>query len=178
MSAEDLVLMAVVGAPHGVKGEVRVRSHTSDPLSIAGYGPLRSRDGRVFQIVHARPQKTVLVVRFKGVSDRTAAEALNGTELFVEKSALGEPDEDEFFHADLVGLEVSDTTGAALGRVVALHDFGAGDIVEIGRHGNRTVMIPFTRAAVPVVDIKTRKLVVDLLAAGLTPDGDQDGERD
>ena len=110
---QNPVQMAVIGAAHGIKGELRVKTFTGDPLALADYGPLYARDGRAFEIADIRPANEVVVVRFKGVDDRNAAEALTGTELFVDRSALPEDmDEDEFYHADLVGLAVRDETGA------------------------------------------------------------------
>ncbi|MCC0037515.1 MAG: ribosome maturation factor RimM [Brucellaceae bacterium] len=174
---KNSVLMAVIGAAHGIKGEVRVRSFTDDPLALAGYPSLVDRTGRAFEIVGARLQKNVLVTRFRGVDDRTAAEALNGTELFVDRAAIDATlDEDEYLHADLIGLAVTDGTGASWGKVLALHDFGGGDILEIGGKGRHAVMIPFTRAAVPEVDIANGRILVDPLAAGLVDAGEPDSD--
>jgi 16S rRNA processing protein RimM len=169
--ANDPVLMAVIGAPHGVKGELRVRSFTGDPMALGDYGALVAGDGRRFTVAAIRPQKDVVVVRFAEVADRTAAEALTGTELFVDRSALPAGlDQDEFYVADLVGLAVEDLEGRSLGRVSAVHNFGGGDIVEIVGEGRGTVMVPFTVAAVPAVDLKAGRLVVDPQAAGLLAD--------
>ena len=110
------VQMAVIGAAHGIKGEVRVKTFTGDPLALGDYGPLYATDGRRFEMLDIRPARTVVVVRFKGVADRNAAEALNGTELFVDRSALPDDGEEgEFYHADLVGLAVRDENGATIG---------------------------------------------------------------
>ncbi|MER8764112.1 MULTISPECIES: ribosome maturation factor RimM [unclassified Mesorhizobium] len=172
---QNPVQMAVIGAAHGIKGELRVKSFTGDPLALADYGPLYARDGRAFQIVDIRPANTVVVVRFKGVNDRNAAEALAGTELFVDRSVLpDEGEEDEFYHADLVGLEVKDDTGAVVGKVVAVHNFGGGDILDVTLAGRKSVLIPFTQAAVPEVSIAGGFVRVDPAAAGLVED--EDGE--
>ncbi|MER8768710.1 ribosome maturation factor RimM [Mesorhizobium sp. M0960] len=172
---QNPVQMAVIGAAHGIKGELRVKSFTGDPLALADYGPLYARDGRAFQIVDIRPANTVVVVRFKGVSDRNAAEALAGTELFVDRSVLpDEGEEDEFYHADLVGLEVKDDTGAVIGKVVAVHNFGGGDILDVTLAGRKGVLIPFTQAAVPEVSIAGGFVRIDPAAAGLVED--EDGE--
>jgi 16S rRNA processing protein RimM len=169
------VLMAVIGAAHGIKGEVRVKSFTGDPEALGDYGPLQAADGRVFEILDLRPQKEVVVVRFKGVKDRNAAEALAGTELFVDRSALPEvEDEEEFYHADLLGLAVVDTEGARLGTVKTMHDYGGGDIVEVAITGGRSVMVPFTKAAVPAIDMATRTMTVDRVAAGLVEEDDDE----
>ena len=158
-----LVLLGQFGAPHGLKGEVRLKTYTQDPFSIADYGPLQSEDGRHFELSDLRPAKEVLIAKVKGVTDRNAAERLTNLKLYVERDVLGEAEEDdEFFHADLVGLGVEDETGMALGHVQALYDFGAGDMVEIKPiGGGKTILLPFTKAAVPVVDVAVGKLVVD-----------------
>jgi len=176
---ENPVLMAVIGAAHGIRGEVRVKSFTGDPEALGDYGPLSSADGRVFEILGLRPQKEVVVVRFKGVKDRNAAEALAGTELFVDRSALPPvADEEEFYHADLVGLAVVDTEGVRLGTVKTMHDYGGGDIVEVALTGARSVLVPFTKAAVPAIDVAAGTMTVDRVAAGLVEDEDDDAPQD
>lgn len=176
---ENPVLMAVIGAAHGIMGEVRVKSFTGDPEALGDYGPLLSADGRTFEILDLRPQKEVVVVRFKGVKDRNAAEALAGTELFVDRSALPPvSDEEEFYHADLVGLSVIDTEGARIGTVKTMHDYGGGDIVEVATAGARSVLVPFTKAAVPAIDIAAGTMTVDRVGAGLVEDEDDDAPRD
>ena len=137
------IQMAVIGAAHGIRGELRVKTFTGDPLALADYGPLHTKDGRIFEIVDIRPQGTVVVVRLKGVNDRNAAEALTGTELFVDRSALPEAlEDDEFYHADLVGLAVKDEAGETLGKVIAVQNFGGGDILEIGLGAGRPCLFP------------------------------------
>ncbi len=158
---ERLIKMAAIGAAHGVNGEVRVKCFTAEPMSLGRYGALRSEDGRVFEIERLRPAKgTVVVAKFHGVDDRSAAEALNGLSLHVERSALPGLPEDEFYHADLIGLSAVDPAGEALGTVTAVHDFGAGDMLEIASHGSRPLLVPFTKAAVPDVDIRGRYITV------------------
>jgi 16S rRNA processing protein RimM len=171
--------MAVIGAAHGIKGELRVKTFTGDPLALADYGPLHAKDGRAFQILDIRPAGTVVVVRFKGVNDRNAAEALAGTELFVDRSVLPDDgEEDEFYHADLIGLEVRDDTDAVLGKVVAVHNFGGGDILDVTLGGRKGVLIPFTQAAVPQVAVAEGFVRVDPAAAGLIDDEDSDAPRE
>ena len=169
--------MAVIGAPHGVRGALRVKSFTGDPLAFGDYGPLHDADGRTYAVLDVRPAKTVVVARFEGVTTREQAEALNGVELFIARDAL--PDEeledDEFFHADLVGLEVRDIEGNRLGKVTAMHDFGGGDLMEIMLGGRKGVLVPFTLAAVPVVDVAGGHVTVEPLAAGLVETDDEDG---
>lgn len=181
---QNPIQMAVIGAAHGIKGELRVKTFTGDPLALADYGPLYAKDGRAFEIAAIRPANEVVVVRFKGVTDRNAAEALTGTELFVDRSALPDDgDEGEFYHADLVGLQVRDETGAPVGKVFAVQNYGGGDILEIQYQGRKGVLIPFTQAAVPVVDVSGGFVAIDTVAAGLVDDEDDedapsDGEFD
>jgi 16S rRNA processing protein RimM len=171
------VQMAVIGAAHGIKGELRVKTFTADPLALADYGPLHAKDGRVFEIADIRPQGTVVVVRLKGVTDRNAAEALTGTELFVDRSALSEAlDDDEFYHADLVGLAVKDDAGETLGKVTAVQNFGGGDILEVMLGTRQGVLIPFTAAAVPEIAISAGFIRIDPVAAGLVDDDQDDDE--
>lgn len=172
---ENPIQLAVIGAAHGIKGEVRVKTFTGDPLALGDYGPLYTKDGRTFEIVAIRPASDVVVVRFKTVPDRTAAEALTGTELYVERSALPPEEDGEFYHADLVGLAVRDETGATVGKVTAVQNFGGGDILELDLSGKRGVLIPFTEAAVPEVDIAGGFVAIDSAAAGLLDDDPDDG---
>jgi 16S rRNA processing protein RimM len=170
------IQMAVIGAAHGIKGEVRVKAFTGDPLALGDYGPLYASDGRSFEIAAIRPANEVVVVRFRQVNDRNAAEALAGTELYVDRSALpDEVEEGEFYHADLVGLDVKDETGEAVGKVTAVQNFGGGDILELTLGGLRGVLIPFTQAAVPEVDLAGGFVRIDSAAAGLINDEDDEG---
>lgn len=174
---ENPVQMAVIGAPHGVKGEVRVKTFTGDPLALGDYGPLRSADGRTFTVTAIRPAKTVVVARFREVDSREAAEAVTGLELFIERAALPDDlDEEEFYHADLIGLSVRDDTGAVIGKVTAVQNFGGGDIVEATISGRRGVMIPFTLAAIPEISIAEKFIRIDPAAAGLIDDGEENPE--
>jgi 16S rRNA processing protein RimM len=158
------VCVGRIGAPHGVRGEVNLWSFTADPLAVTQYGPLESADGaRSFEIEALRPGKSCLVARFAGITDRSAAEQLNNIELFVQRERLPSPDAaDEFYHADLIGLAVVDIEGVELGRVVAVQNFGAGDLLEIEPiAGGDTVLLPFTEAVVPAVDIAGGRLVAN-----------------
>lgn len=161
MAAPERVLLATIGAAHGIKGEVRVKSFTADPMTLAEYGSLDSEDGRRFEIEKLRPAKgDMLVAKFRGVGDRNAAEALNGLSLFVERAALPPPEEDEYYHADLIGLAAFDAGGDPLGRVIAVHDFGAGDILDIAPPKGRSLLVPFTKETVPQVDIEAGSITV------------------
>ena len=173
---QNPIQMAVIGAAHGIKGEVRVKSYTGDPLALDDYGPLYAEDGRAFTILDIRMQKDIAVVRFKGVNDRSGAEALTGTALFVDRDMLPDDLEDEeFYHADLIGLDAVDLEEAPIGKVLAVHNFGGGDILEIARGGKPTVLVPFTKTAVPAVDMPAGKVRIDPISAGLV-ETDEDGE--
>jgi 16S rRNA processing protein RimM len=155
------VVLATIGAPHGIRGEVRVKSFTANPVSLADYGPLYSDGGRRFEIERLRSLKgDMLVVKFRGVDDRNAAEALNGLELSVDRSALPPANAGEYYHADLIGLEAVDTDAKPLGRVVAVQNFGAGDILEIAPPEGPSLLIPFTNATVPDIEISAGRLTI------------------
>ena len=154
------ILFARIGAAHGVRGEVRVKSFGEDPESLKRYSPLAAGDGRRFHVERLRPAKDMLVVKFRGVDDRNAAEALNGIELYVGRDRLAAAEEDEFYHADLIGLAAFSEAGEALGTVIAVHDFGAGDILEIAPSRGTSLLLPFTKETVPLVDIQAGRIVV------------------
>jgi len=156
----DRVLVAQIGAAHGLRGEVRLKSFTQDPMAVKDYA-LHSEDARTFTIESLRPAKDWLVARLAGVGDRTAAEALRNLRLYVERTSLPPPEAGEFYHADLIGLAAFDTGGRALGTVVAIHNFGASDIIEIKPESGSAVMLPFTGTAVPDIDIAAGRLLVD-----------------
>jgi 16S rRNA processing protein RimM len=159
---ERRVCLGVVTGAHGVRGLVRVKAFTAEPADIAAYGPVEDEAGaRRFALEVVGAAKGVVLVRVPGVVDRDAAERLKGLRLFVPRAALPEPEEEEYYHADLLGLRVELTDGSEFGRVRAVHDFGAGDSIEVVRADGGTVMVPFTRAAVPVVDLADGRLVVD-----------------
>ena len=171
-----LVLMGTIGAAQGLRGEVRVKSYTEDPLAIGEYGTLYDADGNPFEVLDIRPHKTIAVMRFRGVNDRTAAEKLNGKDLYVDRDSLDDDDldEDEFFYADLEGLEARDEDGNSWGTVTAIFDFGAGDIIELTQEGKRSQLIPFTEAAVKEIDFEGGTVLIDPVAAGLVGTGDND----
>jgi 16S rRNA processing protein RimM len=170
---KNLVLLGRFGAPHGVRGEIRLQSFTGDPRAIASYGALCDKRGaRSFTFLSVRLQgKHMLVARVAGVDDRSAAAALAGVELFIARENLPAPaDEDEFYLADLVGLAAETRDGAHIGRVIALRNFGAGDILEIApAGGGDTLLFPFTRAVVPQVSVAQGRVIVE-------PPTDVDGD--
>jgi 16S rRNA processing protein RimM len=159
---KELVLVGKFGAAHGIKGEVRLQSFTGDPSAIGRYGPLSSISGRKFVLTHLRPVKgDLFVVRVEGIKDRTAAEALVNIELFVARSALPAPAEDEFYLTDLIGLDACDRSGIRLGTILNVLNFGGGDILEIvPEGGGETWLFPFTKEVVPEIDLARRQLIV------------------
>jgi len=161
---ENPIQLAVIGAAHGTRGEVRVKTFTGDPLAIAEYGLLYDEQGKSYEVLEARPAKTVVVVRFKGINDRNAAEALNGTELFIDRSQLPDDELDEAVDAE----------GKTYGVVSALFDFGGGDLIELSEKGKRPMLIPFTEAAVPEIDLDKGTLLVEPYAAGLIADDEDE----
>jgi 16S rRNA processing protein RimM len=159
----DRIRVARIGAAHGIRGEVKLWSFTEDPLAVTDYGPLETEDGaRRFEIEAARPAKDHLVARLKGVADRNAAEKLRNTDLFVPRDRLPPiEDADTFYHADLVGLAAMSEDGTALGTVTAIHNFGAGDLIEIApAAGGEALLLPFNETTVPTVDLKAARIVV------------------
>jgi len=158
------VLIARFGAAHGVRGDIKLWSFTESPLAVADYGPLEAADGRTFELESVRTQKDFLVARVSGVSDRDAAERLRNLELYVPRDRLPPIDEDETWYiSDLIGLAVQDTNGVAVGKVTAVHNFGAGDVVEIAlAAGGPVLMLPFTGDTVPEVHVSAGRIVVVL----------------
>jgi 16S rRNA processing protein RimM len=157
----DRVLLGEIGAAQGLKGEVRLRSYTQDPTAIARYGALDDEHGRKIEIESLRVTPKALIARIKGVTTREGAEALANTKLYVARNRLPERDEEEWYHADLIGLTVVNAGGAPIGTVIAVQNFGAGDLIEIKPSaGGPTVLVPFTRNAVPEVDVEGGRLVL------------------
>jgi len=157
------VCVARIGAAHGVRGAVKLWTFTEDPLAVKDYGPLLTKDGaRQFELATVRIAKDHLVATLKGVATREDAERLNGIELYVPRDRLPETDEDEYYHTDLIGLAAVNAAGEPLGRVVAIHNFGAGDIIEIAPPKGATLLLPFTNAVVPTVDLGEGRVVIEL----------------
>jgi 16S rRNA processing protein RimM len=157
------VCVARIGAAHGVRGAVKLWTFTEDPLAVQSYGPLMTKDGaRRFEIADVREAKDHLVATFKGIATRNDAEKLNGIELYVPREKLPATEDDEYYHADLIGLAAVNAADEPLGRVVAIHNFGAGDIIEIAPPKGTTMLLPFTNAVVPTVDIAGGRVVIEL----------------
>jgi len=162
-AASKHICVARIGAPHGVRGAVKLWTFTEDPFAVTRYGPLSTKDGRrSFEVANARQAKGHLVATLKGVATREDAERLNGVELYVARDQLPDTDADEYYHADLIGLAAVDAAGAPIGRVVAIHDFGAGTIIEIAPPHGSTLLLPFTNAVVPTVDLAAGRVVIEL----------------
>ncbi|QAY94806.1 16S rRNA processing protein RimM [Methylovirgula ligni] len=174
--AHDLVLVGRIGAAHGIKGEVRLVSFTEDPKAIGDYGALQDADGkRRFEIATLRRVKdNIFIARFVGISTRDAAEALNNLELYLPRAALPAAAEGEFYHADLIGLAAVDGAGTEIGRVLNVLNFGGGDILEIApAGGGETLLLPFTTACVPSVDLAAKRLlIVPPIEIEAVPEGD------
>ena len=155
------VLLATILGAHGLKGEVRVKTFTETPDSLGAYGPLHAKDGRAFTLESLKPGKEgEAVAAFAEVRDRDAAEALKGTELFVSRAAFPEAAGGEFYHADLVGLDAEDKEGRRIGKVQAVQNYGAGDVLVIAGDGGEEILIAFTRENVPEIDVKGGRVIV------------------
>jgi 16S rRNA processing protein RimM len=157
--ARDVLLGVVIGA-QGLKGEVKVKTFTQSPDKLGAYGPLHTKDGKSFRATVMREAKDGAVVALEGVNGRNAAEALKGAELYVPRSALPKEDAGEFYHTDLIGLRAEDTEGRAMGTVRALHNFGAGDVIELVRDDGDEVFLPFTREVAQQIDIEGGRIVI------------------
>ncbi|WP_142416683.1 ribosome maturation factor RimM [Bartonella massiliensis] len=166
---KNKVYLAIIGMPHGIKGDVFVKILGAEPQRFQFYGTLYDDMGRSYEIVTLRIQKNKAIIRFKGVDNRNAAESLKGIRLYVMRDQLiDDLDEDEFYQVDLIGLRVQDCGGTVLGEVCAFFNFGAGDLLEIRLNMGKKVLIPFSKAAVPEICMNAGFLVVDPMAAGLS----------
>jgi 16S rRNA processing protein RimM len=161
MSAQ--ICIARIGAAHGVRGAVKLWTFTEDPMAVKHYGPLVTKDGaRRFEVAQAREANGHLVATLKGIATREEAERLNGIELYIARDRLPATDDDEYYHADLIGLAAVTPANQPLGRVIAIHNFGAGDIIEIAPPEGATLLLPFTNAVVPTVDLEGGRVVIEL----------------
>ena len=159
--AADILLGAIIGA-HGLKGEVKVKTFTETPERLGAYGPLHDKDGRSFTVAAVRVARCgrCAVVRFEGIGDRDASEALKGVELFVARDALPDTEAEEFYHADLIGLRAEDEEGRLIGHIRGIHNFGAGDVLDLEKPDGSEALLPFTREFVPIVDVKAGRVVI------------------
>jgi 16S rRNA processing protein RimM len=154
------ICVARIGAAHGTTGEVRLWPFTADPQAVASYGVLTTADGRAIEIASLRAGKGFLVARFAGVADRNGAERLRNLDLFIPRDRLPPPAADEYYHADLIGLAAQDRDGNPLGTVIAVHNFGAGDLLEVALSRGETLLLPFTAAVAPEIDIAGGRIVI------------------
>jgi 16S rRNA processing protein RimM len=162
MTGDRIIVGAIAGA-FGVAGEVRLKSFCAEPTDIAAYGPLTTADGRTFTVRLTRPVAGGLGARLAGVATKEQADALRGVELFAERSRLPRLPDDEFYHADLIGLAVHDPGGGLIGHVLTVQNHGAGDLLEVAGPGLKAaILLPFTRAIVPTVDLSARRIVADV----------------
>jgi len=167
---KDRILLVVVVAPHGVRGLVRIRSFTGDPMAVGSYGPLSDESGKkMFRVEALSAQRGAVLARIEGVADRSSAEALRGVRLYVERRALPATDVQEWYEADLIGLCAVGRDGRDWGKVVAFHDFGAGPVMEV----SAGLMLPFTDEVVPEIDVEGGRMVVDPPAGLMAADGDE-----
>lgn len=173
MTKDARICVARIGAAHGVRGEVKLWPFTEDPMAVLHYGPLSTKDGaRQFEVVRARTAKDHLVAVLKGVVSREDAARVNGLELYIAREKLPATDTGEYYHADLIGLRAIDAKGEVVGKVLAVHNFGAGDIIEIAPPQGASLLLPFTNAVVPNVDLASGHVVIELPKEieGDTPD--------
>lgn len=176
MSKDTRICVARIGGAHGVRGEVKLWPFTQDPMAVLHYGPLSTKDGaRQFEVARARVAKDHLVAALKGVATREDAERVNGIELYIAREKLPATEADEYYHADLIGLNAINAQGETIGKVLAIHNFGAGDIIEIAPAQGSSLLLPFTNAVVPTVDIKAGHVVV-VRPAQIEGDSPQDSD--
>ncbi len=175
MARDSRVCLGVIVGAKGLRGDVRVKSFTEDPADVGAYGPVTLTDGRSFKITVVGAAQGVVVARLAGIADRTAAEALKGAELYVERGALPAPTDGSFYHADLIGAQATLTDGVVLGRVTALHNFGGGDMMEVGE-GRESILIPLTPEVIAELDVAGGRVVVHPIPGLLG--GDSDGPRE
>jgi 16S rRNA processing protein RimM len=154
------ICVARIGAAHGTTGEVRLWSFTADPKAVVSYGVLTTADGRAIEIASLRPGKSFLIARIAGVTDRNGAERLCNLDLFIPRDRLPPPAADEYYHADLIGLAAQDRDGNPLGTIIAVHNFGAGDLLEIAPARGETLLLPFTAEVAPEIDVAGGRIVL------------------
>ena len=172
------VVLGIITSAHGIRGEVKLKSFTEDPAAITGYGPLATKSGATLEIASLKPSKNGFIARIKGVSDRNQAEALRGTELLVDRDRLPEPEEEEFYYADLIGLRAETTNGEYYGKVLAVHDFGAGDLLEIQLEDtSKTEYLAFKSETVPEIEIAKGRIVV-VPPVDVVPPDDEDSDEE
>ena len=172
------VCLGVIVGVHGVKGLMRVKSYTEIDSDILSYGILENDSGDQFEVKIKGKSKGTLLVEVEGVTDRNTAESLKGTKLFISRDALPAPQEEEFYYSDLVDLSVYKLDGSFVGRVIGVHDFGAGDLIDISlKDSNQTVLVPFTREIVTEIDLENNTLTIDPMPGLIDDDDDNLNEK-
>jgi 16S rRNA processing protein RimM len=172
------VCLGVIVGVHGVKGLMRVKSYTEIDSDILSYGILENDSGDQFEVKIKGKSKGTLLVEVEGVTDRNIAESLKGTKLFISRDALPAPQEEEFYYSDLVDLSVYKLDGSFVGRVIGVHDFGAGDLIDISlKDSNQTVLVPFTREIVTEIDLENNTLTIDPMPGLIDDDDDNLNEK-
>lgn len=162
LMADSRICVGVIVGVHGLRGLLRVKSFTAEPTDIAAYGPLGDATGaRQYTLKVTGSAKGVLLARIDGIDDRNSAEALKGMELFIARAALPQTEEDEFYHTDLIGLQAVVADGSVYGTVRALHEFGAGDMIEIALDAGGVSVLPFTRAVIPEINLDNGRITVE-----------------
>lgn len=155
-----LICLGVIIAAHGVRGQVKLRSFTTHPEDIGDYGDLCDTQGKTYRLTVITSNNDTVIASIEGIADRDTAEKLRNIELFVERSKLPAPPENEYYYNDLIGLKVISGNGTAYGQVTGVHNFGAGDIVDIKLVSGKEECMPFNKATFPVIDIKNKTLVI------------------
>ncbi len=173
-SNSSRVCLGVIVGVKGLRGEVRIKSFTERPEDVAAYGPVTTDDGRSFALTVTGAAQGAITGRIKGVADRNAAEALKGVKLYVDRKALPATDDGTYYHADLVGLAAASTSGEELGKVTAVYNFGAGDMIEVTMASGRAELVPFTPAAVETVDVTGGKVIINPLPGLFENDSEAD----
>ncbi|MEQ1577285.1 MAG: ribosome maturation factor RimM [Hyphomicrobium sp.] len=170
------ILLGEISGAHGIRGELLVRSYAGEPEDIAAYGPLEDEAGKcTLSLIVVRVTPKGVIARVEGVSDRTEAEKLKGVKLYVERAKLPEADDDEFYHADLVGLRVETPDGAESGTIVAVQNYGAGDLIEIRKSGSaQTLLVPLSKACVPTISLDRGIAVVIMPVLSDNEQGDEE----
>ncbi len=161
MNSERLIALGVIASAHGIRGQVKIRSFTADPRDITAYGPLKDHTGRVYKLTIAGQNKDMLFASIEGITDRDAAEALRNIELFVPRDAFPEPQEHEYYHEDLVGLEILTPDGKLFGTILAVHNFGAGDLLSVKLVSGKEEFYPFTRSIFPEINIAKKIAIIE-----------------
>ncbi len=177
MTQPARVCLGVIVGVKGLRGEVRVKSFTADPADVDAYGPVETKDGRKLDVTVTERREDVVIARIKGVADRNAAEALKGTELYIDRKALPAAEEGTYYHADLIGLGVELVSGEKLGRVAAVHNFGGGDMIEVKMADGREELVPFNDASIASVDLKGGIIHVNPLKGLFAEETDEEEQK-